>query len=28
MAAGYDRVALDLRGFRSGSLNVLHGATA
>ena len=28
MAAGYDRVALDLRGFRSGSLNVLHGVTA
>ncbi|MFI5257379.1 MAG: ATP-dependent sacrificial sulfur transferase LarE [Gemmatimonadales bacterium] len=26
-AAGFDRVALDLRGFRSGSLNVLHGAT-
>ena len=28
MATGYDRVALDLRGFRSGSLNVLHGVTA
>ena len=27
-AAGFDRVALDLRGFRSGSLNVLHGVTA
>ena len=26
--AGFDRVALDLRGFRSGSLNVLHGVTA
>ena len=25
--AGFDRVALDLRGFRSGSLNVLHGVT-
>lgn len=24
-AAGFARVALDLRGFRSGSLNVLHG---
>lgn len=24
-AAGFSRVALDLRGFRSGSLNVLHG---
>jgi len=23
--AGFERVALDLRGFRSGSLNVLHG---
>jgi uncharacterized protein len=23
--AGFSRVALDLRGFRSGSLNVLHG---
>jgi uncharacterized protein len=27
-AAGFTRVALDLRGFRSGSLNVLHGVTA
>ena len=26
-AAGFQRVALDLRGFRSGSLNVLHGVT-
>lgn len=26
--AGFDRVALDLRGFRSGSLNVLSGVTA
>ena len=26
--AGFDRVALDLRGFRSGSLNVLHGVPA
>ena len=26
--AGYPRVALDLRGFRSGSLNVLAGVTA
>ena len=26
--AGFNRVALDLRGFRSGSLNVLHGVTA
>jgi uncharacterized protein len=26
-AAGFDRVALDLRGFRSGSLNVLGGVT-
>lgn len=25
--AGFPRVALDLRGFRSGSLNVLHGVT-
>jgi pyridinium-3,5-biscarboxylic acid mononucleotide sulfurtransferase len=25
VAAGFQRVALDLRGFRSGSLNVLHG---
>jgi uncharacterized protein len=24
---GFERVALDLRGFRSGSLNVLHGVT-
>lgn len=27
-AAGFARVTLDLRGFRSGSLNVLHGVTA
>ena len=27
VAAGFTRVALDLRGFRSGSLNVLHGVT-
>jgi uncharacterized protein len=27
-AAGFMRVALDLRGFRSGSLNVLHGVSA
>ena len=27
-AAGFERVALDLRGFRSGSLNVLHGVSA
>jgi uncharacterized protein len=26
--AGFRRVAVDLRGFRSGSLNVLHGVTA
>jgi uncharacterized protein len=26
-AAGFTRVAIDLRGFRSGSLNVLHGVT-
>jgi uncharacterized protein len=26
-AAGFERVAIDLRGFRSGSLNVLHGVT-
>jgi uncharacterized protein len=26
--AGFTRVALDLRGFRSGSLNVLGGVTA
>ena len=26
--AGFSRVALDLRGFRSGSLNVLHGVSA
>jgi pyridinium-3,5-biscarboxylic acid mononucleotide sulfurtransferase len=25
IATGFDRVAIDLRGFRSGSLNVLHG---
>jgi uncharacterized protein len=28
LATGFERVALDLRGFRSGSLNVLHGVTA
>ena len=28
LSAGFARVALDLRGFRSGSLNVLHGVTA
>jgi uncharacterized protein len=28
MAAGFDRVTIDLRGFRSGSLNVLAGVTA
>lgn len=28
VAAGFARVALDLRGFRSGSLNVLHGVTS
>jgi len=27
VSAGFPRVALDLRGFRSGSLNVLHGVT-
>ncbi|MEP6621049.1 MAG: ATP-dependent sacrificial sulfur transferase LarE [bacterium] len=27
-SAGFSRVTLDLRGFRSGSLNVLHGVTA
>ena len=27
-SAGFARVALDLRGFRTGSLNVLHGVTA
>lgn len=27
-SAGFQRVALDLRGFRSGSLNVLSGVTA
>jgi uncharacterized protein len=27
-AAGFERVAIDLSGFRSGSLNVLHGVTA
>jgi uncharacterized protein len=27
-ATGFERVALDLRGFRSGSLNVLHGVIA
>jgi uncharacterized protein len=26
--AGFSRVAIDLRGFRSGSLNVLHGVSA
>ena len=26
--AGFRRVAIDLRGFRSGSLNVLTGVTA
>jgi uncharacterized protein len=26
-AAGFERVAIDLSGFRSGSLNVLHGVT-
>ena len=25
--AGFHRVSLDLRGFRSGSLNVLHGVS-
>lgn len=28
VGAGFGRVALDLRGFRSGSLNVLHGVVA
>jgi pyridinium-3,5-biscarboxylic acid mononucleotide sulfurtransferase len=28
LATGFERVAVDLRGFRSGSLNVLHGLTA
>lgn len=28
VATGFERVAVDLRGFRSGSLNVLHGVTA
>ena len=28
LAAGFERVAIDLRGFRSGSLNVLHGVGA
>ena len=27
VATGFERVALDLRGFRSGSLNVLHGVS-
>jgi PP-loop superfamily ATP-utilizing enzyme len=27
-AAGFDRVVVDLRGFRSGSLNVLGGVVA
>jgi uncharacterized protein len=26
--AGFERVSIDLRGFRSGSLNVLHGVTS
>jgi uncharacterized protein len=26
--AGFSRVSVDLRGFRSGSLNVLEGVTA
>ena len=28
LSAGFERVAIDLRGFRSGSLNVLHGVGA
>lgn len=28
LAAGFSRASIDLRGFRSGSLNVLHGVTA
>lgn len=28
LAAGFERASLDLRGFRSGSLNVLHGVGA
>jgi uncharacterized protein len=28
IAAGFSRVAIDLRGFRSGSLNVLGGVVA
>jgi uncharacterized protein len=28
LGAGFERVALDLRGFRSGSLNVLEGIVA
>ena len=28
IVAGFERVSLDLRGFRSGSLNVLHGVVA
>jgi len=28
VATGFERVSLDLRGFRSGSLNVLHGVGA
>jgi uncharacterized protein len=28
LAAGFERAALDLRGFRTGSLNVLHGVGA
>jgi pyridinium-3,5-biscarboxylic acid mononucleotide sulfurtransferase len=28
VGAGFERVAIDLRGFRSGSLNVLHGVTS
>jgi uncharacterized protein len=27
LSAGFDRVAVDIRGFRSGSLNVLGGVT-
>jgi uncharacterized protein len=27
LETGFERVAVDLRGFRSGSLNVLHGIT-
>jgi uncharacterized protein len=28
VGVGFERVAIDLRGFRSGSLNVLHGVGA